>query len=119
MSEGGGPKCKFPSWATSHHWHSLDGKISVKSYHKNSTLHIADTSPQEGGSSGGYHYSPGGRGSGSGTNNGMGGVIYGGFEGLPPSGSNLFSGGTRITCQSSRELGEDHVAVVAQHTEGW
>lgn len=124
VNESGGVKCKFPAWVSSHHWHSLDGKVSAKTNPKNSTMQIADTTVQDGGSSssstsGGYlHQRSGG---------GVGGVYYntGNFGNSvlssPGSGNPyvLLSGGTRITCQNIKELGEDHVAVVAQHTEGW
>jgi len=46
-------KCKFPSWLTQHHqWYTLDYRSSYKFHHRNTTLHISNTSlgslPSEG-----------------------------------------------------------------------
>lgn len=113
VNEGGRAKCKFPSWVSSHHWHSLDGKVSVKT--KNSTMHIVDTSPKPQDGKGG---------GGSGGSGGIAGNIPGNFGNAVTSFPFLtpyfpLSGGARIVCQSVQDLGDDHVSVVAQHTEGW
>ncbi|XP_054289562.1 uncharacterized protein LOC129004892 [Macrosteles quadrilineatus] len=46
-------KCKFPMWLTQHHqWYTLDYRSSYKFHHRNTTLHISNTSlgslPSEG-----------------------------------------------------------------------
>jgi len=40
--DNGDVNCRFPSWLSSHHWHTLDGKMSAKMHHKNSTMHITE-----------------------------------------------------------------------------
>lgn len=111
--DNGEVNCRFPSWLSSYHWHSLDGKMSAKMHHKNSTMHIT------GNSSG--HYS--GLSSSSSTNTGTftgtgstGNYIGGGGVGAS---SSLFTGGTRISCQNRKDISDRHVAIVAHHTEGW
>jgi len=143
VNEGAGSKCKFPNWVSSHHWHSLDGKLSVKTNHKNSTMHIVDIG---GGSIGGSSSSSSSSSSGGGgkdssassfsssgghhhhhhTNPGGGGIYNSGnFQnsldsfGIQRSAYSLFSGGSRITCQATKEHSEDHVTLLATHTEGW
>ncbi|KAG8312442.1 hypothetical protein J6590_023048, partial [Homalodisca vitripennis] len=46
-------KCKFPSWLTQHHqWYTLDYSSSYKFHHRNTTLHVSNTTlgqmPSEG-----------------------------------------------------------------------
>ncbi len=133
-------KCAFPAWVASHHWHTLDGKISAKMHHKNSTMHITEDNRRN--SSGHYSLSGGGSslglsglpllGSGSagislggigavgvaaGTNAGTSGGLFSASSSLS---SSLFTGGTRIVCQSRVDIVEGrHVAIVAKHTQGW
>lgn len=134
-------KCAFPAWVASHHWHTLDGKMSAKMHHKNSTMHITEDNRRN--SSGHYSLSGGGSslglsglpllGSGSagislvggigavgvaaGTNAGTSGGLFSASSSLS---SSLFTGGTRIVCQSRVDIVEGrHVAIVAKHTQGW
>jgi hypothetical protein len=99
----------FPPWLSSHHWHTLDGKMSAKMHHKNSTMHITEDNRRN--SSG--HYSGL---SSSSTNAGTfspSSASYGSDAGP------LFTGGSRIVCQSRKDISDRHVAIVAYHTEGW
>ncbi len=102
-------KCTFPSWMSSHHWHTLDGKMSAKMHHKNSTMHITDDNRRN---SSGH---PSSFSTHAGTFTGFGNSVIGGM-----SSTSLFTGGTRIVCQNSKDIISDrHVAIVAHHTEGW
>ncbi|ODM98146.1 hypothetical protein Ocin01_08532 [Orchesella cincta] len=124
-------KCAFPAWVASHHWHTLDGKMSAKMHHKNSTMHITEDNRRN--SSGHYSLSgagisglPHGASGSAGILGGIGavGVVAGTNAGtsgglFSTSSSSLFTGGTRIVCQSRVDIVEGrHVAIVAKHTQG-
>ncbi|OXA40499.1 uncharacterized protein LOC110860504 [Folsomia candida] len=103
-------KCTFPPWMSSHHWHTLDGKMSAKLHHRNSTMHITEDSRRNS-SSGQYS----GHSSSSATHTGT----FTGFGSVSGAGGGpLFSGGTRIVCQDRKDISDRHVAIVAHHTEG-
>lgn len=102
-----------------HHWHSLDGKLIVKTNQKNSTMSVSSVDnkrEQYYGVNHNNHFS-----------NGIHGAYAGAFTGGPFGASpiikdtvhRLLTEGTRIQCQSRSDINEDHVAIVAQHTEGW
>ncbi|ODN00492.1 hypothetical protein Ocin01_06185, partial [Orchesella cincta] len=114
-----GTKCKYPSWLTMHHWHSLDGKLIVRTNHKNSSLSIiSEDNKRE------QYYGVNQNSLGSFSS--IHGASMGAYTGGPFGGSpiikdtthRLFTDGTRIQCQSREDINEDHVAVIAHHTEG-
>lgn len=113
-------KCKFPLWVTTHPWQSLDGKLIVRTTHKNSSISVTsdDNNKREQyyGVNHGNHFS-----------HGIHGAYTGAFTGGPFGASpiikdtvhRLLMEGTKIQCQSRTDINEDHVAIIAHHTEGW
>ncbi|CAL8089133.1 unnamed protein product [Orchesella dallaii] len=114
-----GTKCKYPSWLTMHHWYSLDGKLIVRTNHKNSSLSIIseDNKREQY-----YGVNQNSLGSFSGIHGASTGAYTGGPFGASPvikdTTHRLFTDGTRIQCQSREDINDDHVAVIAHHTEG-
>lgn len=111
-------KCKFPTWVGSHHWHTLDSKLSVK-LHKGSVLHVQEDVRKNSSSSGGLHY--GGAG-GFGTHYNVE-PYFGASASITSSrfGSHslLFRPGSRISCVTKLESADDQFLAVASYTEGW
>ena len=92
--EGAAPKCKFPTWFSSHRWHSLDGKQLIRFYHKNTTFHVLDES-------------------GSVPKNNKSGVSTAGI-------SKSLIAGSRLSCLNMKETsGGRHVAIQAHYLQGW
>lgn len=112
-------KCKFPSWVTSNHWQSLDGKLVVRMSHKESTMSVTSEDNKR------EHYY--GLNTGNTFSHGIHGAFTGAFTGGPfgtapiikDTVHRFLAEGTRIQCQSRSDINEDHVAIIAHHTEGW
>ncbi|CAG7724836.1 unnamed protein product [Allacma fusca] len=94
-------KCKFPAWLAAHRWHTLNGKLSARFHHKNSSLHLTDESRKN---SSAHQNLIGGHGFGA---HGRGGNV------------NWFTGGSRIFCQNKKDHSDSHVSILARHVNGW
>ncbi|CAG7832761.1 unnamed protein product, partial [Allacma fusca] len=86
-------KCKFPGWFSSHKWHTLDGKLTFKTAHKNTTFHIAEENRRNV--------------SGQNALNMSAGKI-----------ASFLASGSRVTCQSFKEFSEKHIAILTHHVVG-
>ena len=95
LVEEAAPKCKFPNWFSSHHWHSLDGKQLVRFYHKNTTFHVLNENCSV----------P--------TNNKCSVSTTAGI-------SNFLVAGARLSCLNIKETsGGRHVAILVHYLLGW